>query len=183
MAKIGLEYAKVAKLTETDGTATYSDGITLGAAVKMDAAINTNKIELYADNVLAESEVEFKDGSLTLEVDDLLDDVRAYVLGHTVGDDGEVVSSSNDTSPYVGFGCIGNVKRSGVKKYRAIWFTKVQFEEPGETAQTKGESTSFSTANLTGTIYQLDSGTYKLDQTFDTLAEAKAYIDGKYATA
>ncbi len=43
MAKIGLEYAKVAKLTENGETVTYTDGMSFGKAVKMSANINTNK--------------------------------------------------------------------------------------------------------------------------------------------
>lgn len=179
MAKIGLEYSKVAKLTEENGTPVYTNGTKLGASVKFSAKINTKNASFYADNMLWESDKSFKEGNLSIEVDDLLDDVRELILAHKLSDEREVISNKNDSPQFVGFGCIGKVVRRGIIKYRAVWFYKVQFSEPTDESETEGENTKYSTSQLEGTIYSVEGGNYKADKIFDTVEEAKGYIDNK----
>lgn len=180
MAKVGLEYARIAKLNDSADLPSYSDCIKLGAAVKFDCKINLSKAVLYADNKLQESRAKFKDGTLSVDIDDLLDEARALMLDHAVDETtSEVISNADDRSPYVGFGIVGTVERGGVTKHRAIWFCKVQFEEPSESGETEGETFKYDTTSVSGTIYALKSGDYKYDKTFDDIEEAKAYINEK----
>lgn len=182
MAKVGLEYARIAVLHENSAetTPSYSDCIKLGAAVKFDCKVNLSKATLFADNRLQESRAKFKDGTLSVDIDDLLDEARTLMLGHTVDKTtSEVISNAGDKSPYMGFGIVGTVERGGVTKHRAIWFCKVQFEEPSESGETEGETFKYNTTSVSGTIFTLKNGDYKYDRTFDDIEEAKAYINEK----
>jgi len=171
MSNIGLRYP-VFKSATTQGV--------IGKAIQADIAIETNDVKLYADDVVAESDKSFKSGKITLGVDDLSDIIQAEFLGHSVADiTGEITANGSDENPYVGIGFYGVKMVNRVKKYRAIWFMKVQFAEPADANKTKGETLEFTTPVLEGTIMQDDIGDWKKEQTFATEAEAKTYLEGK----
>lgn len=173
MAKIGLQYLAYKGAGETP-----SKGI-LAKAIQADLSIALNEAKIYADDAVAESDKSFRDGTLTLGVDDLNDTIQKELLGHKIGEDGEIVANGNDNNPYVGVGFVSISKKNGAQKFRAIWLPKTQFAEPSETNQTKGESTSFSTPTMTGTIMLDDDGNWKYENSFATLEEAKTYLNGK----
>lgn len=170
MAKIGLKYP-VYKGKEKKGV--------IGKAIQADISIQTNEVSLYADDGVAESDKSFRNGTITYNVDDLSDEIQEEFLGHKLSEDGELVAKGTDNSPYVGTGFYGIKKVNNVQKFRAIWFPKVQFAEPNDTNQTKGENTSFSTPTLVGTIMLDDDGAWKYERTFATEPEAKGYLDEK----
>lgn len=174
MAKIGLQYLvyKGAGISPTSGV--------LAKAVQADLSIQLNEAKLYADDGVAESDKSFRDGTLTLGVDDLNDTMQEELLGHAIDEEtGEIVASGNDNNPYVGVGFISISKKDGAQKFRAMWLPKTQFAEPSETNQTKGESTSFSTPTMTGTIMLDDTANWKYENSFATIAEAKTYLNTK----
>lgn len=170
MAKIGLKYPAY--------KGAVNKGV-IGKAIQADIAIQVNEVELYGDDAIAESDKSFQSGAITLGVDDLSDTVQVEFLGHTVAADGEITAKGTDNNPYVGFGFYSIKKVNNAQKFRAIWLPKVQFAEPNDTNATKGKNVAFATPSLTGTIMLDDSGEWKKEHTFDTEAEAKAYIDGK----
>ena len=173
MAKIGLQYLvyKGAGATPTNGT--------LAKAIQADLSIQLNEAKLYADDGVAESDKSFRDGTITLGIDDSNNVVQVELLGHTIDvETGEIVANGNDDNPYVGVGFI-SISKVTTQKFRAIWLPKVQFAEPSETNQTKGESTSFSTPTLTGTIMLDDTANWKYENSFATIAEAKTYLNTK----
>jgi phi13 family phage major tail protein len=169
MAKIGLRYPVYKGAT--------SEGV-IAKAIQADIAITINDVKLYADDVIAESDKSFQSGTITLGIDDLSDAVQTALLGHAVSD-GELTASGTDDPPYVSIGFYGVKKVSGARKYRAIWLTKVQFAEPSDTNKTKGETLEFNTPVLEGTIMLDDSGNWKNEKTFDTEAQAIAYLQSK----
>ena len=174
MAKIGLQYLvyKGAGETPTSGR--------LAKAIQADLSIQLNEAKLHADDSLAESDKSFRDGTLTLGVDDLNDTIQKELLGHKIDTEtGEITANGNDNNPYIGIGFISISKKDGDQKFRAIWLPKTQFAEPSETNQTKGESTAFSTPSMPGTIMLDDNGNWKYENSFATLALAKAYLDTK----
>lgn len=174
MAKVGLKYPVYKSGTKK--------GV-IGKAIQADISIATNEVYLYADDQVAESDKSFRNGTITLIVDDLSDEIQTDFLGHAKAEGGELTAKGTDNSPYVGIGFYGIKKVNNVQKYRAVWFPKVQFAEPNDTNQTKGENTTFSTPTLTGTIMLDEDGKWKNEQTFATEAEAKAYLDGKAGIA
>ena len=171
MAKIGLQYL-VYKGTVNSGL--------LAKAIQADTSIQLNEAYVYADDAVAESDKSFRNGTITLGVDDLNDTIQAELLGHTVNaGTGEITAAGTDNNPFVGVGFVSISKKDNAQKFRAIWLPKAQFGEPNETNQTKGESTSFSTPTLTGTVMVDASGNWKQENSFATLALAKAYLDDK----
>lgn len=170
MAKIGLKYP-VYKSTEKKGV--------IAKAIQADIAVDVNDVKLYANDAIAESDRSFKNGTLTLGIDDLSDEIQAEFLGHKISEDGELVANESDISPYVQVGFYGAKRLNNKNKFRAIWLHKVQFGEPNDTNSTKGETISFSTPSLEGTIMVDDDGNWKSEQTFDTEAEAITYLNGK----
>lgn len=178
MAKIGLQY-----LVYTGAGETPQKGV-LAKAIQADLSIQLNEAKLYADDGVAESDKSYRDGTITLGVDDLNDIIQKELLGHAVdAETGEIVANGNDNNPYVGVGFICISKKDGAQKFRAIWLPKVQFAEPSETNQTKGENTSFSTPTMTGTIMLDDDGNWKYENSFATLALAKTYLNTKAGIA
>lgn len=172
MANIGLRYP-VYKKGEIAGKV-------IAKAIQADIAISVNDVKLFADDILAETDKSFQSGTITYGVDDLSDVVYADLLGHSIDETTkEITSNIDDVAPYVGTGFYGVKKVNNVNKYRAVWLTKVQFAEPADTNSTKGETTVFNTPVLVGTIMVDDDGAWKTENTFDTEAEAKTYLEGK----
>ena len=171
MAKIGLRYP-VYKGTNTKGV--------IGKAIQADISISVNDVKLYADDVIAETDKSFQNGTITLGIDDLSDTVQVDLLGHTKDEEtDEIAANVNDDAPYVGIGFYGVKKVSGTTKYRAIWLPKVKFAEPTDANKTKGETVEFSTPTIEGMIIPDDDGNWKYEQTFATEAAAKTYLEGK----
>lgn len=171
MAKIGLKYP-VYKSKNKSGV--------IGKAIQADISISVNEVYLYADDGVAESDKSFQSGTITLGIDDLSDEIQVEFLGHTQDEEtGEITAKGNDENPYVGIGFYGVKKVKGARKYRAIWLPKVQFAEPEDTNSTKGDNIEFNTPTIEGTIMLDDNGVWKKENTFDTEADAIAYLEEK----
>lgn len=171
MAKIGLKYP-VYKGATTKGV--------IGKAIQADISITVNNVPLYADDAIAENDRSFQNGTITLGIDDLSDIIQADFLGHSIDEStNEITAKASDIPPYVGIGFYGTKRVNNANKFRAVWLPKVQFGEPNDTNATKGETVTFNTPVLEGTIMVDDTGVWKNEQTFDTEAEAKTYLDEK----
>lgn len=185
MAQIGLQYLLCATLAETDTKAEYSNGMVMAGAIKADISIEINEAKLYADNRISENIKEFKSGKLTLNGDDLPLEVRALILGHTIieGEDGEqgLVAKGDDDGAFVGIGFYATTVKNNVRKYRALWLHKVKFGIPNESMETKGESITFQTPTIEGTILTDVLGVWKEEMIFSKEAEAKAWLNEKAA--
>ena len=188
MAQIGLRYAVSAPLTEDEqaGTFTYGTGKVVAKAIRVEMNLNIADAPLYADDDIAERVREFVDGDISFTPDDIDDETKAEWLGseiveETVGTDtvDVLVSNTEDLPGYHGFGFIIPKVKNNVRKYRAVLFTKVQFAEPNETAETKGQSINWQTPAITGKIMRRIDGNWKEEITVDSLATAKAWLAKK----
>lgn len=186
MAKIGLKYPVYAVATETSSAISYANGAVLAKGITANIAIETNDVKLYADDAIAESDKSFSGGTVSIEVDNLANAAQLALLGYTEGNEidassgaKELKASGTDSPAYVGFGFYGKKVVSGSNYYRAIWLKKVQFSDPADEMKTKGESVEFGTTTLEGTIMVAADGYWKEEATFDTEAEAVAYLNGK----
>ena len=177
MANIGLTNIWFSKLTENDGVASYEGATNLGKAVSCSVSITNNEAKLYGDDVLAESDTSFSNGSITLGVTDDDDSVFAPLLGHAINA-GEVVKHANDVAPYVGIGRIVTKLVNGTYKYKVEFLYKVKFSEPSKDETTKGESIEFSTPSIKGIIATLDdlNGTWSKTKTFTSKSDALTYL-------
>ena len=179
MAKIGLNNFKYAILDES--AETYEAPKSLGKAINCKVSIEKYSAELYADDTLAESDYTFKKGTVNITVDEDDDTVFAEILGHQVGEDGEMIRKDTDIAPYVGMGRILTKLIGGVQKYKVEFLSKVKFSEPEQDEQTKGDSVEFKTPSIEGTVTKLSDGTWSKTKTFTTKEEAISYLDSLFS--
>lgn len=185
MATIGLRYPIYAPLTEDEatGVATYASGKIAGKAIKVDMSLNIAESTLHADDNASESVKEFIDGKITFKPDDLENSVKKDWLGNTTEsvtintEQVEVlVSKDSDKQGYFGFGFILPKIKNNVRLYRAIIYTKVQFGEPNESAETKGQQINWQTPVIEGKLFRRADGQWKREITVSSLATAKAWL-------
>ena len=150
MATIGLDKLYYAKITEAEnGEETYEKPVQLAKAMSADLSVELAEATLYADDGAAEIVKEFKSGKLTLGIDDIGSTVASDLSGATIDANGVIVSASEDggTPVAVGF----RAKKSN-GKYRYLWVYRVKFGIPAANMATKGDSITFSTPTIEGTI-------------------------------
>lgn len=183
MAKIGLSNIKYSPLTESGSgnsyTATYSGAKSLGKAVECKVTVESNSAELYADDMIVESDYTFKKGTISLTIDEDDDKIFAEILGHNFDteDTDEMIRKDSDTAPYVGVGRILTKIVNSKYKYKVEFLPKVKFKEASFDEKTKGESIEFATPSVEGTIMKLEDGTWSRTKTFDTKSAALTYLD------
>lgn len=159
----GLKDLYFAPITMTDGVEVYGEPKKMAEAISADISVNVAEATLYADDALNQSVKEFTNGEITLGVADLDNKVLAEVLGQSTDGAGVTWATGSDIAPYVAVG-FRAAKVNGV--YRYIWLQKVQFAIPSESFETKGESISFKTPEITGTFMKaLATDAWKADYT------------------
>jgi phi13 family phage major tail protein len=150
MATIGLSDMFYAPITEAaDGMESYGTPVRLAKAIQADLSIEIAKAILYADDPAQESVREFQSGTLTLGVDDISPEVAAVLLGAGIDENGVLISSSEDVGPPVAVGFRAR-RANGLHKF--FWLYRVLFGTPSTNLQTKGESITFQTPTIEGTI-------------------------------
>ena len=184
MAKIGLTNFRYAILTESlDGSYSYGGALTPAKAISCSTEITNNSAMLYADDTLAESDMSFQSGTVTIGIDKTDNQTMATLLGHTVDSNtDEIIRNANDTAPYVGLGRVITEIVNGVYQYTVEILFKCKFSEPSQDNNTKGESVEFSTYELKGTVNTLADGNWSKAKTFSTKAEAIAYIETEFGS-
>ena len=150
MATIGLDKLYYAKITEdSSGNETYGTPTVLAKAMTADLSVELNEATLYADDGAAEVVKEFKSGTLSLGIDDIGATIASDLTGATIDSNGVIVSSSEDGGDPVAVGF--RAKKSN-GKYRYYWLYRVKFGIPATNLATKGDSITFSTPTIEGTI-------------------------------
>ena len=86
-----------------------------------------------------------------MNIDDLGHSNAALLLGAEVDENGVLISRGEDNPTYV---AVGFRARKANGKYRYFWLYRVQFAVPGTSLATKGDSITFSTPTIEGTIFQ-----------------------------
>ena len=150
MATIGLDKLYYAKITEDEnGDEIYAAPVQLAKAMKADLSVEMAEATLYADDGAAEIVKEFKSGILSLGVDDIGATVASDLTGATIDANGVIVSTSEDGGAPVAIGF--RAKKSN-GKYKYYWLYRVKFGIPATNLATKGDSITFSTPTIEGTI-------------------------------
>ena len=187
MARIGYKKAKYNPIDpETKKYKTLGSGNTVPSLVKViDEKFSGefNSAELYADDVLAESDYSFKKGTLTITLEDDNDKIEADLMGNTITEN-EVTRNVNDSAPEVGYGHIVVKMVGGVKKWKVEFFPRVKFTKMTTDAKTRGESVEFTTTSAEAVVYPLAEvingmavGTWEIHETFATEAEAETFLN------
>lgn len=186
MARVGLSYARYAMYNYAESGITYTNGGSLGKAIKLDIQPDSGDENiLYADNAPAESAPSFSGGTVTVGTDDLPREAESAILGHTMTElttpeaTKVIVRKADDIAPYVGVGGIVKRIKNGATVWNAIILTKVQFKDPGLSVETQGETVDWQTPEIEGTFFRDDSegGPWNMQGDFSTEDKAKQYID------
>lgn len=150
MATIGLDKLYYSKITEdANGDETYSIPVQLAKAMKADLSVELAEATLYADDGPAEIVKEFKSGKLSLGIDDIGVTAAEDLTGAKIDDNHVVVSGSDDGGFAV---AVGFRAKKANGKYRYFWLYRVVFGIPATNLATKGDSITFSTPTIEGTV-------------------------------
>ena len=184
MATIGLDKLYYAKITEDEsGEETYGTPTSLAKAMTVDLSVELAEATLYADDGAAEVVKEFKSGTLTLGIDDIGVQAAQDLTGAKIDTNKVLISTSEDGGAPV---AIGFSAKKANGKYRYFWLYKVKFGIPATNLTTKGESITFSTPTIEGTVLRrnkLDGQSkhpWKAEVSEDATGVAASVISGWY---
>ena len=150
MATIGLDRLYYAKITENEnGEETYDTPVPLAKAITAELSVELAEATLYADDGAAEVVKEFQSGTLTLGVADIGVAAAEVLTGAALDDNKVLISASEDGGAPV---AIGFRAKKANGKYRYFWLYRVKFGIPATNLQTKGDSITFSTPTIEGTV-------------------------------
>jgi phi13 family phage major tail protein len=184
MATIGLDRLYYAKITEDDtGDETYATPVPLAKAMTAELSVELAEATLYADDGAAEIVKEFQSGTLSLGVDDIGVAAAKDLTGAKIDDNKVLISASEDGGAPV---AIGFRAKKANGKYRYFWLYRVRFGIPATNLATKGESITFSTPTIEGTVLRrnkLDgqgNHPWKAEVSEDDTGVAASIITGWY---
>lgn len=150
MATIGLDMLYYAPITEDEnGDEIYGTPAKLAKAMTADLSVELAEATLYADDGASEIVKEFKSGTLSLGIDDIGNSIASVLTGATIDSNNVVISASEDGGNPVAIGF--RAKKSN-GKYRYFWLYRVKFGIPSTSLATKGDSITFSTPTIEGTV-------------------------------
>lgn len=192
MAIKGLSIPVFGEYNHSNGVVTYANGMINPHAVSYSIAVEASEDNpLYADNRIVESDTRrFNSGTLTLETDDLAQDISKFLLGvkeieRTYGEAKTVralIYDDEQRAPYLGFGIIEEHQNNNIDQYKAVILKKVAFNIPEDAATTRGESVDWQTRTIEGTIERSEengeTGVYpwKEEAWFNSESEALLYL-------
>lgn len=186
MATIGMDKLYYSKITEeADGIESYGTPKVLAKAMSAELSVEIAEATLFADDAASEVVKAFKSGKITLGVDDLASGVAEDFTGAHVDENGVLVSAVEDVSTAVAIGFRAQ-KSNG--KYRYFWLYRVVFAIPSTSLATKGDSITFSTPTIEGTVMRrnkLDSKgdhPWKAEVTEGTPGVSQSVITNWYNT-
>ena len=152
MATIGLDRLFYAKITEDgNGIETYGTPKILAKAMTAELSVELIEAILYADDGASEIVKEFNSGTLTLGIDDIGSIAAQDLTGSKIDSNNVVVSRSEDGGNPV---AVGFRAKKANGKYRYFWLYRVIFSIPTTNLTTKGESITFSSPTIEGTVFR-----------------------------
>lgn len=189
MAFIGMRHVVCAEFdAHTDGSEpTYkATGMDVGKAISANLTINRNSNPLYADDVLAEDDNGITSIDVEISVDDIGEDVQAYmgIMKSATAGTPSVTTyyDTADSSTPVGLGYIRVRRKGDTTTYQAVWIYKILMTKNSESSQTKGESVEWQTTTINGKASGLSVSAsfekaFRKIQNFSTEAAAAAWLD------
>ena len=177
MAYVGFRTIKVASRT---GAKTYGESAACGKPISVSVSPNYAEGSLYGGDVVAESDREFTNATVTLGTTYLPTAMANIMFGHTVAEE-QIDYNAFDEVHYVGVGMTAPKKIDGVKKYEGTFLYKAKFNEPEKAYETKGDSITYNTPSFEGAAEAEDDGDWQRVKTFDTQAAAEAWVDSMFA--
>ena len=188
-ASVGKMYPVFAPLvSHTDGSMpTYGTGVVIQEARNCTITKTYNDNPLYGDDRIVDDDNGLQALTASFEPTGLSDTDRVLLFGETraniPGQTGLTGQWEGDNeTPYGGFAYVRKMRDNGVKKFEAWLILKIKFQEESQSTQTKEASISWGTPTLNGRAAALyvdnsDEAKFRVHESFDTMAEAKAWIN------
>lgn len=186
-ANVGMVYPVAAPVSAyTPGTSiTYSNGFVVAEAVSANVSWNRADGHFYGDDVELDTDNGVLGYSISFEPTGLSATSRQKLLGETVSSNEYTITDA--ASPDLGFGYIRVMRVKGTTtvttSYEAWWYKKLKFAISSEETRTKEQNIEWRVPTLEGTGcgVSLDATghlSFAQHKTFDTLAQAKSYLNG-----
>lgn len=184
---VGMMYPVWAPLmAHTDGSMpTYGTGKVIQEA--RNATVNREYANnpLYGDDHIVDDDNGLTGLTMSFESTGLTDEDRVAMLGEEANANtttGGQWVSDNET-PWGGYGYIRKMRLNGVRSFEAWWTLKIKFQEESMATQTREGQITWGTPTLNGRadgliIDNSDKLRYQLHKTFETIAAAKAWLNG-----
>lgn len=148
MAIKGLKNLHYAIITSENDTETvYGEVKPLGPAMALNLAPSINRGNLRADDKVLFSDAAKGPIAVTLNTAYLDEEVEADILGKTIHANGGISDNVNDDPPYIAIGGMAESARGG---YEYFWIYRVKLAPAEENKETKQETPSYQTPNLSG---------------------------------
>lgn len=159
-SRIGCDNLVYAILTADSGsTVTWGSVVALPGVKSIGISPNSSDETLFLDDGPAETATTLGKIEVSIAKGDLTSAEKAALLGHVLDTKGGLVSSGNDTPPWVAIG-FRTLKSNG--KYRYVWLYKGKFMEPDDKNETKTDKVTFQEYEVKGSFVKIDA---KLDVT------------------
>ena len=159
---------------------TYSGATVLAHLIKADLSVTLASGKLFADDGMAESVDEFSSATITMETDDMTDDVASAVYGCEVKEK-EAHYKAGDTAPLGGLTYYKVLMRKGTKIFKGYFYPRVKAALGNDTAQTKADSITFGTNTTTFSVFKCNTDDWRVTKEFETEAEARTWVQEKLA--
>ena len=187
-ANVGMVYPVAAPVSAyTPGTSiTYGTGFVVAEAVSASLSWNRADGHFYGDDVELDSDNGVLGYTISFEPSGLSAANRQKLLGEIVATDEYTVTDA--AGPDVGVGYIRVMRTKGASTvtttYEAWWFQKLKFSIASEETRTKEQNIEWRVPTLegVGAGVSLDSTgvlSFAQHKSFDSLASAKSYLNGK----
>lgn len=150
MAQIGLANPFYAKITyDAQGNEIYGVPKRMAKLVSANLTVNVSNASDYADDGVDVTIREFLNGTLSFDINELSNEVRADLLNAEIDENGVLISCGEDSPTPV---AVLFQSKSSNGKSRFVCLYSVTFGVPGESYQTKGEQINFQHPTIEGTI-------------------------------
>lgn len=176
--RTGFSHVFVSEFSRSGNTVTYSNGVRLGRAKKIEVSANVADGKYYADNGVAEGDNPiFLSGTAKVTIDGAWTEVRQMTLGLsrtkeiTIGEGAsaktvEVTAYGKDQNvPEMGIGWVEEYRAGGSNFWIAKVLLRVQFKTPGDNAETREESINWQSEEMEMNIFRdgTDNDDYKYE--------------------
>lgn len=148
MAIKGLKNLHYAVITKEDATTTtYDTPKPFGPAMALNVQPSINRSNLRADDGVLFSDSAKGPIAVTVNTAYLEKEVEAEILGKTIHENGIISDNVDDDAPYIAIGGQAESARGGSEFF---WLYRVKLAPAEESKETKQETPTYQTPNLTG---------------------------------
>lgn len=151
----GLKKGYIAIMQE-DGS--YDTPIEIGNLIEVSVDTSEDSATLDAGNFIVMTDSAIGETKITVSLPALSDEAKKAIYGYKVGENGEIIATSDDVKPYFAFQYERTLRTSTGKEISEyVTFYKGQFNLPKADAKTKENGkVNFQTEQIEGTFMPLD---------------------------